>query len=184
MTGGVLLGRWGAFSPKDFFFRSECNSNKPNAFLYPELKYRDCCCSDRFHKYGSHAFWFAKKSNFKQKCLLFSGERSVPLGALVYYIFIQNSTSRNYDDEGSLFLPTYLWMIFKLINNDITCLETCINTMHAAISTTFSASAIIWTFAILPFIHNDITCLEMCINTMHATPFTSFSTFVMIWSLQ
>ena len=29
-------------SPKDFFFRSECNSNKPNVSSYPELKYRDC----------------------------------------------------------------------------------------------------------------------------------------------
>ena len=59
-----LIGQLGAFSPKDFFFRSECNSNKLNASPYPDLKYRDCCCSDWFHKYGSHAFWFAKKSNF------------------------------------------------------------------------------------------------------------------------
>ena len=64
--GGNLpkIGQWGVPSPKDFFFRSECNSNKPNASPYPELKYFDCCCSDWFHKYGSHAFWFAKKSNF------------------------------------------------------------------------------------------------------------------------
>ena len=27
---------------KGFFFRSDCNSNKPNASSYPELKYRDC----------------------------------------------------------------------------------------------------------------------------------------------
>ena len=27
---------------QDFFFRSECNSNKPNASSYLELKYRDC----------------------------------------------------------------------------------------------------------------------------------------------
>ena len=64
--GGNLpkVGQWGVPSPKDFFFRSEFNSNKPNASPYPELKYCDCCCSDWFHKYGSHAFWFAKKSNF------------------------------------------------------------------------------------------------------------------------
>ena len=67
--GGNLpkIGQLGVPSPKDFFFRSECNSNKPNASPYPELKYCDCCCcccSDWFHKYGSHAFWFAKKSNF------------------------------------------------------------------------------------------------------------------------
>ena len=64
--GGNLLkiSQWGVPSPKDFFFRLECNSNKPNASPYPELKYCDCCCSDWFHKYGSHAFWFAKKSNF------------------------------------------------------------------------------------------------------------------------
>ena len=64
--GGNLpkIGQWGVPSPKDFFFRSECNSNKPNASPYPELKYCDCCCSDWFHKYGSRAFWFAKKSNF------------------------------------------------------------------------------------------------------------------------
>ena len=62
--GGNLpkIGQWGVPSPKDFF-RSECNNNKPNASSYPELKYCDCC-SDWFHKYGSHAFWFAKKSNF------------------------------------------------------------------------------------------------------------------------
>ena len=72
-TQGRFQGGGGQFSknssmrypsPKDFFFRSECNSNKPNASPYPELKYCDCCCSDWFHKYGSHAFWFAKKSNF------------------------------------------------------------------------------------------------------------------------
>ena len=64
--GGNLpkIGQWGVPSPKDFFFRSECNSNKSNASPYPELKYCDCCCSDWFHKYGSHAFWFAKKSYF------------------------------------------------------------------------------------------------------------------------
>ena len=64
--GGNLpkIGQWGVPSPNDFFFRSECNSNKPNASPYPELKYCDCCCSDWFYKYGSRAFWFAKKSNF------------------------------------------------------------------------------------------------------------------------
>ena len=63
--GGNLpkIGQCGIPSPKDFF-RSECNSNKPNAAPYPELKSCDCCCSDWFDKYGSHAFWFAKKSNF------------------------------------------------------------------------------------------------------------------------
>ena len=46
--GGNLpkIGQWGVPSPKDFFFRSECTSNKPNASPYPELKYCDCCCSD------------------------------------------------------------------------------------------------------------------------------------------
>ena len=39
---GTKIGQWGAPSPKDFFFRSECNSNKPNASSYPELKYPDC----------------------------------------------------------------------------------------------------------------------------------------------
>ena len=42
IQGGVKMDQLGAPFPKDFFFRLECNSNKPNASLYPELKYRDC----------------------------------------------------------------------------------------------------------------------------------------------
>ena len=42
IQGGTKIGQWGAPSPKDFFFRSECNSNKPSASSYPELKYRNC----------------------------------------------------------------------------------------------------------------------------------------------
>ena len=42
IQGSTKIGKWGVPSPKDFFFRSECNSNKPNASSYPELKYRDC----------------------------------------------------------------------------------------------------------------------------------------------
>ena len=42
IQGGAKIGQWGAPSPKDFFFRSECNSNKPNASSYHELKHRDC----------------------------------------------------------------------------------------------------------------------------------------------
>ena len=42
IQGSTKIGQWGAPSPEDFFFRSECNSNKPNASLYPELKYCDC----------------------------------------------------------------------------------------------------------------------------------------------
>ena len=34
------------------------------------------CCSDWFHKYDIHAFWFSEKSNFQQKCSLYSDERS------------------------------------------------------------------------------------------------------------
>ena len=42
IQGGTKIDQWRAPSPKDFF-RSECNSNKPNASSsYPELKYRDC----------------------------------------------------------------------------------------------------------------------------------------------
>ena len=41
IKGGAKIGHWGASSPKDFF-RSECNSNNPNASSCPELKYRDC----------------------------------------------------------------------------------------------------------------------------------------------
>ena len=41
IKGGTKIGQWGAPSLRDFF-RSECNSNKSNASLYPELKYRDC----------------------------------------------------------------------------------------------------------------------------------------------
>ena len=40
--GPKKIGQWGAPSLKDFFFRSECNSKKTNASLYPELKYREC----------------------------------------------------------------------------------------------------------------------------------------------
>ena len=84
IQGCAKISQWGAPSPKDFFFRSECNSNKPNASLYPDWNIAIVCCLEWFHKYESHAFWFAKKwSNFKQKCSLYSGERSVPLGALV-----------------------------------------------------------------------------------------------------
>ena len=42
IQGSAKIGQWGAPSQKDFFFRSECNSNKPNASSYHELKYRDC----------------------------------------------------------------------------------------------------------------------------------------------
>ena len=42
IQGGAKIGQWGALCPKDFFFRSECNSNKLNVSSYPELKYRDC----------------------------------------------------------------------------------------------------------------------------------------------
>ena len=42
IQGCAKISQWGAPSPKDFFFRSECNSNKPNASLYPELKYCHC----------------------------------------------------------------------------------------------------------------------------------------------
>ena len=35
------LDQWGAPFPKDFFFISDCNSNKPNASSYPELKFCD-----------------------------------------------------------------------------------------------------------------------------------------------
>ena len=42
IQGGAKIGQWGAPSPKDFYFRSECNSNKPNTSSYPELKYRNC----------------------------------------------------------------------------------------------------------------------------------------------
>ena len=42
IQGGTKIGQWGAPSPKDFFFRSECNRNKPNASSYPKLKYRYC----------------------------------------------------------------------------------------------------------------------------------------------
>ena len=38
--GGAKMDQWGAPFPKDFFFRSECNSNKPNASSYPELHHR------------------------------------------------------------------------------------------------------------------------------------------------
>ena len=55
VQGSTKIGQWRTPSPKDFF-RSECNSNKPNASSYPELKYRDCLLLDYFHKYGSHAF--------------------------------------------------------------------------------------------------------------------------------
>ena len=41
IQGGAKISQWGAPSPKDFF-RLECNSNKPNASSYPELKYCDC----------------------------------------------------------------------------------------------------------------------------------------------
>ena len=42
-TQGITkIGQWGVPSLEDFFFRSECNSNKPNASSYPELKYPDC----------------------------------------------------------------------------------------------------------------------------------------------
>ena len=42
IQGGTKIGQWGVPSLEDFFFRSECNSNKPNASSYPELKYSDC----------------------------------------------------------------------------------------------------------------------------------------------
>ena len=59
------IGQWGASSPKDFF-RSECNSNKQTECIlvsWIEVS-RLSDCPDWFHKYGSNAFWFAKKSNF------------------------------------------------------------------------------------------------------------------------
>ena len=42
IQGGAKIGQWRASSPKDFCLRSECNSNKPNASLYSELKCRHC----------------------------------------------------------------------------------------------------------------------------------------------
>ena len=42
IQGSGKIGQWGAPCPKDFFIRLECNSNKLNASLFPELKYRDC----------------------------------------------------------------------------------------------------------------------------------------------
>ena len=42
IQGGTKIGQWGVPSLEDFFFRSECNSNKPNASSYPEFKYPDC----------------------------------------------------------------------------------------------------------------------------------------------
>ena len=32
IQGGSIIGQWGVPSPKDFFFRLECYSNKPNAW--------------------------------------------------------------------------------------------------------------------------------------------------------
>ena len=42
IQGGTKIGQWGVPSLEDFFFRSECNSNKPNASSYPELKFPNC----------------------------------------------------------------------------------------------------------------------------------------------
>ena len=39
IQGGAKIGQWGVPFQKDFFFRSECNSNNR---MHPELKYRDC----------------------------------------------------------------------------------------------------------------------------------------------
>ena len=56
IQGGTKIGQRGAPSPKDFFFRSECNSNKPNASSYPELKYRDCLLFGLISQIGQSCF--------------------------------------------------------------------------------------------------------------------------------
>ena len=60
----------------------------------------------------------------------------------LYDIFTENLTNRYYDDEGRLYLPSFLWMKMKLINNNITCLEMRINTMNAALCSSLCASAL------------------------------------------
>ena len=55
----------GPFFQKNFVFRSECNSNKPNASFVSWIEISWLfAVRNWFHKFDSHAFWFAKKSNF------------------------------------------------------------------------------------------------------------------------
>ena len=83
IQGCAKISQWGSPSPRTS--SSDWNATATNRMHPCILNWNIAivCCLEWFHKYESHAFWFAKKSNFKQKCSLYSGERSVPLGALV-----------------------------------------------------------------------------------------------------
>ena len=89
IQGGTKIGQWGVPSLEDFFFRSECNSNKPNASSYPDLKYPDCLLFGLISQIWQSCFLINHLlRNLTLKCSLNSGERSVPLGALVLINFI------------------------------------------------------------------------------------------------
>ena len=93
IQGGTKIGRWGAPSQKDFFFRSECNSNKPNGSSYPELKYRDCLLFGLISKIWQSCFLInhlLRNLTFNRSAHCTQVSDQCPLGLLFRTISYQN----------------------------------------------------------------------------------------------
>ena len=83
---GAKIGQWEAPSPKDFFFRSECNSNKPNASFYLELKYRDCLLFRLISQIWKSCFlinYLLRNLNFNRSAHCTQVSDQCPLGLLL-----------------------------------------------------------------------------------------------------
>ena len=87
IQGGAKIGQWGAPSPKDFYFRSECNSNKPNTSSYPELKNRDCLLFGVISQIWKSYFLInhlLRNLNFNSRDHCTQVSDQCPLGLLLY----------------------------------------------------------------------------------------------------
>ena len=106
MTGGALnRSVRGLFLQRTSSSDRNCSSNKPNAPPYPELKYRHCCCSDWFHKYGS----LLRNLSFNRSAPCTQVSDQCPLGLLLLFSF-----NIFYDDFRWIWCHNFVdWQNFK-----------------------------------------------------------------------